>query len=126
MMTNLPGRDVNRAPLFPPVGGDSIPCGRCCPPPGQRVRYCPQDDQSLLTERIPEALREQLSAEDIAENGDRVLRLRGDGRCEFLSLGNTHCLLVDGDTDRRPRKCQDEGWPLEECANLDCPKLREP
>jgi len=113
-MTNPPRKDVNR-----------IPCGRCCPPSGQRVLRRPDDDQSLLTDRMPEALRSKLSAADIAEYGDRVLRLRTDGRCEFLSLLNTHCLLVDGETDRRPRNCRDEGWPLEECANLGCPKLQE-
>ncbi len=112
-MTNLPGKDVNR-----------IPCGRCCPPPPGRVRVRPDDDQSLLTDKCPEDLRREMTPEDIAENGDRVLRLRTDGRCEWLSLLNTHCLLVDGDTDRRPFACRD-GWPDKLCADMGCPKLEK-
>ena len=112
-MTEFLGRNANE-----------IPCGRCCPPAGQRVRVFVTDDHALLTEQCPAEQRDKLSAEDLAANGDRVLRLRTDGRCEFLSHDNTHCLLVDGDVDKRPYNCRD-GWPDAACATLGCPKIRE-
>ena len=110
-MTNLLGPDADRTP-----------CGRCCPPPGQRVRVLPTDDQELLTDKCPEPLRRTLAEADIAVNGDRVLRLRPDGRCEFLAIGDTHCLLVVGGVDLRPAACRDEHWPKSACELLDCKK----
>lgn len=103
---------------------NEIPCGRCCPPAGQRVRVRKTDDQELATEQCPQDQLDKLTAADIAEHGDRVLRLRLDGRCEHLSDDNTHCLLVAADVDRRPLNCRD-GWPDAECARLGCPKMVE-
>jgi Fe-S-cluster containining protein len=116
-MTSLLGKDAN-----------AIPCGRCCPPPRadgkgpDRVRVTGDDDPTLLTEMCSAELLAELSANDKATYGTRVLPLREDGRCWYLSPDNTHCTLVDGDVDRRPGKCRD-GWPESACEMLDCPKL---
>ena len=88
------------------------------------MRRLPTDDQELLTEQCPEPLRSTLSNADIAANGDRVLRVREDGRCEFLAIGDTHCLLVGngGQDDLRPAACRDEGWPKWACEIHGCRK----
>lgn len=117
-MTNLLHKDANR-----------IACGRCCPPPPSegmtthRVRVRRTDDQTLLTERCPDEIRGKLTADDIEANGDRVLPLRPDGRCTYLSADNTCCTLVLGDIDKRPAACTDVCWSTEACAELGCPKL---
>lgn len=111
-MTNLLHKDANR-----------IACGKCCPPPGQRVRVTPRDDPTIRSERCVEWEDLALGNADITANGDQVVPLRPDGRCTYLADGNTHCTLVIGNIDRRPEVCRDGRWPVSSCAQLACLKL---
>ncbi len=108
-MPNMLHPDANR-----------IPCGLCC---RQKVLVRPTDDQELPTVQCTDWGDHPPSDDDLATYGDRILLQDGEGYCVHLAMDKSHCVLVDGEVDRRPYACRDEGWPTAACESMGCRKL---
>ena len=94
------------------VPGNRTPCGKCC---RQRVRVSRGlfgDDPSSYRTK-PQAAEPDVTPAEWAR-GDRVLTVKPDGHCTYLSDDLSHCTIYA----RRPFKCRDWLCDPRECLAL--------